>query len=182
MDLFDSPGTFGQLWDRLAGAYALDALRESEPTELTRPEVAQRFLRRVGDCIRRRAITLGLGQEFEVAGRGIVGTALTYAGRICHLAAFTRARCICGGHDGHWQPAGRCSWGCSCLTPPMRHSCACKGLLDKTEIRTKQAALHEIVREAYEDVQGHRDPVTPFASLVLLRVRSASSRCLPRVD
>ena len=88
MDLFDWPGTFGQLRDRLAGTCALDALREGEPTEFTRPEVAQRFLRRVGDCIRRRADTLGLGQEFEVAGRGIVGTALTYAGRICHLAAF----------------------------------------------------------------------------------------------
>jgi hypothetical protein len=52
MDLFDWPGTFGQLWDRLAGAYALGALRESEPTELTRPKVAQQFLRRVGFCIR----------------------------------------------------------------------------------------------------------------------------------
>ena len=88
MNLFDWPGTFGQLWDRLAGAYALDALREREPTERTRPEVSQRFLRRVGDGIRRRAIHLGLGQEFEVTGRGIVGTALMLAGRICHLAAF----------------------------------------------------------------------------------------------
>ena len=89
MDLFDWPGTFGQRWDRLAGTYALDALRDNEPTELTRPEVAQRFLRRVGDCIRRRAAALGLGQEFEVTGRGIVGTALMHAGRICQLAAFT---------------------------------------------------------------------------------------------
>jgi len=89
MDLLGWPGTFGQLWNRLAGAYALDAPRESEPTELTRPEVAQRFLRRVGDCIRRRAAALGLGQEVEVTGRGIVGTALVYAGRIFYLAAFT---------------------------------------------------------------------------------------------
>ena len=63
MDLFDWPGTLGQPWDRLAGIYALDALRETEPTELTRPEVAQRFLRRVGDCIRRRAEPWDWGKD-----------------------------------------------------------------------------------------------------------------------
>jgi hypothetical protein len=93
LDLFDCPGTFQATWQRLSAAYFFDALQDLRPASPTSPERAKEFIRRVGTNAKSRATALGRGDEFEIsAGGEIVGAALVYAERLCHLAAFTTAR------------------------------------------------------------------------------------------
>jgi len=43
----------------------------------------------VPDYCRLRTPTLGLGNELEIAGDGVVGAALLFSGQVCHLSAFS---------------------------------------------------------------------------------------------
>lgn len=47
--------------------------------------LAERFVVRVADCAQPRTSALGL---LEIAGDGIVGTALLLDGNICHVSAY----------------------------------------------------------------------------------------------
>ena len=89
MDLFDSPKTFSAVWKRLSDAYFFDAVRNNQQRPRADRELASRFLAHVGQRARPRVPGLGLGEELEVAGNGVVGAALLYGGAICHLAAFS---------------------------------------------------------------------------------------------
>lgn len=88
MDLFDSPTTLQTLWDRLSDAYFFDALRDPAAAPPTPTDHARRFVERLADAAKPRLPALGLGEELEIAGDGLVGAALLYNGGICHLAAF----------------------------------------------------------------------------------------------
>jgi len=88
VDLFDCPQTLGTLWKRLSDAYFFDALRNRQRRRKTSRSAARKFVERVSTCCRPRTPTLGLGQELEVAGDGVVGAALLFADRVCHLSAF----------------------------------------------------------------------------------------------
>jgi hypothetical protein len=90
MDLFDSPRTFARQWDRLADAYLFDALRDERSMEPADSDVAPQFLDAVAGRGRLRESALGLGEELEISGGGMVGTALLYSGRLVHLAAFSQ--------------------------------------------------------------------------------------------
>jgi hypothetical protein len=89
LDLFDSATTLKALWDRLADAYFLDALRHPSAAKPTSMIDAQRFLERLRGAAKPRLPALALGEELEIAGQGLVGRALLYEGRLCHLAAFS---------------------------------------------------------------------------------------------
>ena len=89
MDLFDSPQTLRTLWDRLSDAYFFDALRDPASASPTPVDHARKFVERLGSAARPRIPALALGDELEIASEGLVGAALLYDGRICHLAAFS---------------------------------------------------------------------------------------------
>ncbi len=89
MDLFDSPTTLKTLWGRLSDAYFFDALRDPAAAPETSADHAQRFIERLGSAAKPRIPALALGDELEIASEGLVGAALLYDGRICHLAAFS---------------------------------------------------------------------------------------------
>lgn len=91
VDLFDSPGTFAAIWDRLADAYYFDVLRNVEPASPAGPENVKPFLRSIVEHARPRASALGLGDELEIASDRLIGAGLMYTGRLCHLATFTRS-------------------------------------------------------------------------------------------
>ena len=88
MDLFDAPITLQSLWGRLRDSYFFDALGDRPKRRQTSRKSAQAFLEGVAAASRPRASAIGLGEELEIAGNGIVGAALVYAGQVCHLSAF----------------------------------------------------------------------------------------------
>jgi hypothetical protein len=91
MDLFDSPGTLQAMWNRLRDAYFFDALGDNRKRRPASRKSARSFLDRVAASARPRQSTLGLGEELEIAGDGLVGGALTFGGRVCHVAAFSES-------------------------------------------------------------------------------------------
>jgi len=91
MDLFDSPATLQAMWNRLRDAYFFDALGDNGKHRATSRKSAQAFLDRVAASARPRPTALGLGDELDIAGDHLVGGALTYAGHVCHVAAFGEA-------------------------------------------------------------------------------------------
>ena len=92
MDLFDSPDTLQALWGRLSDAYFFDALRNRKRRRKTSLKAAHKFLEQVAASVKPRMPALGLGYELEVAGDDMVGNALLYSERICHLAAFSEVK------------------------------------------------------------------------------------------
>ena len=88
MDLFDAPAAFQALWSRLGDAYLLEALHGEVKPGKTEPAVAQGFLHRTAACATLRTPSLGLGEEMEIRGEGLVGGGLIFDGRLCHLSAF----------------------------------------------------------------------------------------------
>jgi hypothetical protein len=91
MDLFDSPRTLESLWERLSDAYFFDALRDTKHQSQARTETAEQFLQNIAERARPRVPALALGNELEITGDDMVGGALLYDDRICHLAAFSEA-------------------------------------------------------------------------------------------
>lgn len=89
LDLFDSPETFRLQWERLAQAYFFDALQRARVRDSTPSSLSVReFLGSATNRARAHSPALGLGEELEISGDGLVGTALLYGGRLCHLAVF----------------------------------------------------------------------------------------------
>jgi len=89
MDLFDAPATFQAWWPRLAEAYLLDGdFGNSGKAELTDTTMVREFLTTVAGAARFIPQSLGLGEELAIEGDKVVGAALLYAHRVCHLAAF----------------------------------------------------------------------------------------------
>ena len=89
LDLFDSPTTLRAIWPWLLEAYCLDAIRAGKQANPTPPEVANTTLKRLPSLAKPRVPALGLGSELEIANGDLVGAALLYEGRDCHLSAFT---------------------------------------------------------------------------------------------
>ena len=87
MDLFDSPKTLSAVWKRLSDSYFFDAARDGQQKPQASLEIARGFLTRVAGRARPRVPALGLGEELEIAGVGVVGAALLYADKVCHLGS-----------------------------------------------------------------------------------------------
>jgi len=88
LDLYDSPQTLQSVWGRLRDAYVFEALRKEQAAGQLPPDMAMAFLNNVAAHQRRRPSAADLGEEFEIAGETIVGGALCYEGKLCHLSAF----------------------------------------------------------------------------------------------
>ena len=91
LDLFDRPETLEKLWRRLADAYFVQAVRDSEPVAATQGPVAKAFLAEVAGRLTPAAEQPDLGFELELAGEELAGAALWHDGAVCHLAAFGAA-------------------------------------------------------------------------------------------
>ena len=89
MDLFDSPETLSALWPRLSDAYFFEALRNRRRRKKSASEVVGRFVEQVTTRARPRVPALGLGNELEIAGDGVVGAGLLFSGSVCHVSAFS---------------------------------------------------------------------------------------------
>ena len=89
MDLFDSPKTLKTLWARLSDAYFFDALRDPAAAPPTSVDHARGFLDKVAGAAKPRVPALALGDELEIVSHSVVGAALLYDGKLCHLAAFS---------------------------------------------------------------------------------------------
>ena len=89
VDLFDCSSTFQASWDRLARV-RLSTVREPEhpaPGSANATEV-RGFFQSVARHARVRTSASGLSEKLEIDGPGLGGSALLYADRLCHLAAF----------------------------------------------------------------------------------------------
>lgn len=87
-DLFAAPESFRELWDRYSRAYFFDALRRKPASRKASAESARMFLEHAATCATAHAASIGLGDELAIQNGKIVGGALLYEGRICHLSAF----------------------------------------------------------------------------------------------
>jgi len=72
----------------LSDAYFFDALRNRRRRRKASRKSAQQFLQGIAARVKPRVPALGLGDELEIAGDDMVGGALLYSNRVCHLAAF----------------------------------------------------------------------------------------------
>jgi hypothetical protein len=86
VDLLASPGLFARVWPRLCAGYAADAI--GSPEGDTPAEGAQAVLARLAGTPIEPAPTVGLGREFRLVGREVLGAALAVDDRLAHLAAF----------------------------------------------------------------------------------------------
>jgi hypothetical protein len=91
LDLFDTPETMHKLWERIADAYFLEAVREALRERPIGKERAKEFLTTVADHLVPAAETPGLGAELEVEHGALSGSALWFEGAVCHLSAFASA-------------------------------------------------------------------------------------------
>jgi hypothetical protein len=89
VDLFDCAGTFQALWDRFAPLRLPGARGRGGAAERDADSALLReFFQSVAGHARVRAPASGLGEKVQIGGEELLGSALFYAGRVCHLAAF----------------------------------------------------------------------------------------------
>jgi hypothetical protein len=88
MDLFDAPTTFTALWPRLVEGYVFDCQQRPGQVKPQHSVAVDEFLKTVAGQARHHPTALGLGDELEINGGELVGAALIYDSRICHLSAF----------------------------------------------------------------------------------------------
>jgi ARG/rhodanese/phosphatase superfamily protein len=93
VDLVGSAGTWTQLADRalrsLLPAASDPELRASKPG--ARRSSADEWLRALGSAQIARRPAIGLGDDFELAGEGLMGSGVWLEGRPAHLSAFAPA-------------------------------------------------------------------------------------------
>jgi len=87
MELFDSPITFAALGPRLLSRSTFDQRRPPLALMAVTKSVVHRLLEQIVDRARVRSVTSGLGHTLEIATASMVGSALVYASRVCHLIA-----------------------------------------------------------------------------------------------
>jgi len=92
LDLFDSPATLQQLWERLADGYLMESLRDRRKLAETKREIVQRFLERLPECARPYDKAIGLGTELRLESEDVIGSGLWYNDKVCHLSAFANVK------------------------------------------------------------------------------------------
>ena len=91
LDLFESPKVLQSLWPRISDSYFLEAARGGQACRPTPAAIAEDFLTRVPRNLRPSKRASSAGTELDVDGPGLVGTAVWFQDRLCHLSAFTLA-------------------------------------------------------------------------------------------
>jgi hypothetical protein len=86
LDLLASAGLFATAWPRLCPGYAADAI--GSPESGTPAESPEAILARLADVPIYQAPAVGLGREFRLVGREVLGAALVMDDKLAHFAAF----------------------------------------------------------------------------------------------
>ena len=86
-DLVSIPEKYARLHDKLLRSYAFEAL-VSDRTAVDDPALGRAFLERVADLQAQSYKSPGLGWDLRFAGNGVLGSVLTYRGRVIHAAFF----------------------------------------------------------------------------------------------
>ncbi len=93
LDLFDEAKKLRQTFRRLIAGYLAELLWYSPLQSAKLPpvttEVARQFLNRVTKAARVREKPIGMSEELDIASDELVGMAVMYEGRICHMAVFS---------------------------------------------------------------------------------------------
>jgi hypothetical protein len=94
VELFATPRDFGHLFPKLVRSYGLDAIdrgagspRRPSPAKMT--AAVEGFLEALRTSTPERHPGVGLGEDWRVRDRGVLGAALVHEGHLLHLSAFT---------------------------------------------------------------------------------------------
>ncbi len=89
MDVFDQPQTLRELWDRLLGGYALDALAGRVPWGSPRdPQHTDNLLTEVAECPREVFAGVDMGEDWRLQSATLTGSALVLEEQILHMCVF----------------------------------------------------------------------------------------------
>jgi hypothetical protein len=89
LELFDSPETLRTYMPKILRSYALDALANQTAAPVkTNDAEAKRLLESILELDAKSFPAIGLGDDLRIDSPNITGGALTYEGRVIHLAAF----------------------------------------------------------------------------------------------
>ncbi|RMG40587.1 MAG: hypothetical protein D6725_03140 [Planctomycetota bacterium] len=89
MDVFDRPGTLQQVWDRLLGGYAMDAVAgRVPPKDMGGPEGTDNLLTRVGQCRCEVFSGVDMGEDWRLQDVDFTGSALVIEEQALHLSVF----------------------------------------------------------------------------------------------
>jgi hypothetical protein len=91
VELFDSEHSLEVLWERLSRSYFLAAARDPKSAPMTEVNVLKQFLQTLAQSLLPTPRSQGSGQEYEIRGSGLVGSAVCYEDRLLHLVAFTHS-------------------------------------------------------------------------------------------
>lgn len=91
IEFLSRPEAYARVHDKIIRSYVMEALIEEESPAAPpkKPEHAQEFLKRVAACTAESYPAVGLGTEFRLEGKDIIGSALVYEGVVIHMACFT---------------------------------------------------------------------------------------------
>ncbi len=90
LELFDSPETLRTYMPKILRSYALDALANQTAALVKADEAeVERLLESILDLDAKSFPAIGLGDDLRIDSPTITGAALTYEGRVIHLAAFS---------------------------------------------------------------------------------------------
>jgi hypothetical protein len=84
----------------LTASYALDAAESTHVPSPPKLGAVHAFIDQVASSVRRRFITVGIGETVRLSGDTLVGAALEVDGRCVHLSAFSRV--------SGWQHKAEC--------------------------------------------------------------------------
>jgi hypothetical protein len=87
LDLVSIPEKYGRLHEKLLRSYAFEAL-VSDRTAVDDPALGRAFLERIADLQAQSFKSPGLGWDLRFEGNGVLGSVLTYRGRLIHAAFF----------------------------------------------------------------------------------------------
>jgi hypothetical protein len=89
VDLFDQPATLAKLWPKVARAYAIDALEQSEaPPASLHAEGVKEWLRSAAEAPLQSFKSPGLGYDVRLKGAGVIGGSLIVEDRPVHAELF----------------------------------------------------------------------------------------------
>lgn len=89
IDVFDRPDTLRDVWPRLLGGYALDAITGRLPAGPPRdPSATDRLLTEVEECECEVFPSVDMGEDWRVQGPAFTGSALVFKEQALHVSVF----------------------------------------------------------------------------------------------
>ena len=99
VEIFDSPDTLATYLPKIMRSYALDALANQTAVAGADEGEATRLLDSILELETQSFPAVGLGEDLRIESADITGGALSYEGRVIHLAAFNTAPPKPNGND-----------------------------------------------------------------------------------